>query len=139
MTNSQNTNPDQSGLNLSNGNRTETAEQRFIRILSTLAQNEGLPGGENTPVDDLTALEELESSGFITAKIVRGGHGGVVAVCGARITIRGREYLAELKHSAESQTSIGIIKHNRFRFYWWFLGTVGALYLAYRLWFIPHH
>ena len=128
--------PDQTGLSLSNGNRTETVEQRFIRILSALAQNEDLPGGENTPAADLMALEELESSGFITAKFVRGGHGGVVTVYGSRITIRGREYLAELQQRAAAATSVGFIKAHRFSFYGWFFGIVAAIIVGLYLWWI---
>ena len=120
--------------------KAESHEQRVIRLLSMLAEAvEPVSCDETWSRDDLAAAEELEAGGFISAVITRMLQGQVASIDCMKIKPSGRAYLAELKHAAEAQTSVGIIKHNRWRFYWWFLGSVIVLYLAHRLWFVLSH
>jgi hypothetical protein len=141
---SPNTNPDQIGLSLSNGNRTETADQRFIRLLSILAKaDEPMSSDETWLLVDIRALAELAAGGFISAgDVVRDECGKPCAICCVEITPSGRAYLAELQHEAESRTSIGFIKEHRFSFYKWFFwivaAVVGTVIGGYILWRLTH-
>lgn len=132
--------PDMSGLDSSNGNRTETHEQSAIRLLSLLA-DAGAPvsSDETWLLVDIAAMAELAAGGFISAgDIVRDGTGRVCAIVCMEITPHGRAYLAGLKRQAEAQTSVGFIKEHRFAFYKWFFGIVGTIIAGLILWFITH-
>jgi hypothetical protein len=127
--------PESIGFLMSKGSRIETADSRFIRLLTFISQAGGTVSTDETDSpEDVLAYAELCAGGFISAgEVGRDGSGCIGWVTCMEITISGRTYLAELQHKAEMNTSVGIIKHNRFKFYWWFLGTVGAVYLAYRV------
>lgn len=80
------------------GGHTETHAQRLIRLLTLLAgPNAPTETDETWAADDVAALEELLTGEFITAlQVVLILQGQVGAICGIKITIQGREYLAEL-------------------------------------------
>ena len=132
--------PDHTGLDLSNGSRTETAEQRFIRLLSILAHADAPVSSDETwLLVDIAAMAELRAGGFISAgDIVRDGTGRVCAIVCMEIIPSGRAYLAELKRQTEAQTSVGMIKQNRFNFYRWFFGIVAAIVTGYVVWRLTH-
>jgi hypothetical protein len=138
--NTPNTQPDQNGLEASNGSRTETAEQTFIRLLSILAQSvEPVSSDETWLLSDLAALAELEASGFISAgDVVRGGDGpGFLHRLHEHHDCR-QKIPAELKHAAEAQTSIGFVKTHRFKVYGWFFGIFAAIAAALYVWYLTH-
>ena len=131
---SPNNKPEKTGLSGSNGRRTETSEQRFVRLLSRLETESDID--EETTRDDLLALAELHEAGFISAaEVIRDGK-EVLIVNGASITSSGRCHLAYLKEKATSKTSIGFIKQHRFAFYKWFFAIVSAVVVGYVLWLL---
>jgi hypothetical protein len=138
--NNPSTNSDQTGLDLSNGNGTETAEQRYIRLLSILAQaDEPVSSDETWLLVDIAAMAQLAGGGLISAgDIVRDGTGRVCAIVRMEILPSGRAYLAELKQREEALTSVGFVKQNRFHFYKWFFGIVAAIVAGYFVWRLTH-
>lgn len=131
--------PDNTGLSSSNGTRTETAESRFIRLLTFLSQADcPFSSDKTTPLSDILALAELRAGGFISGEVGRDGLGHVGYISHAEILPSGRAYLAELKRQAEAQTSFGLIKQKRFHFYHWFFVIVGAIISGYIVWRLTH-
>lgn len=127
-------------MSASNENHAETADQKYIRLLTILAQADGsISFIEDATLSDIRALSELCSGGFISASIVRDEVNRPCAVGSAEIIPSGRAYLAELKRREESLTSVGLIKHNRFHFYRWFFGIVGVVIAALAVWYLKKH
>lgn len=132
--------PDTNGLDSSNGSRIETADSRFIRLLTFLCEAGGTVSTDETDsIEDVRAYAELALSGFISAgEVGRDGSGAIGYVTCMEITIAGRRYLAELKHAAEAQTSVGFIKTHRFKAYAWFFGIFAAVAVALYVWYLTH-
>ena len=132
--------PDTNGLDSSNGSRIETADSRFIRLLTFLCEAGGTVSTDETDsIEDVRAYAELVSGGFISGKVGRDGSGAIGYVSFMEITIPGRAYLAELKHAAEAQTSLGFVKTHRFKVYGWFFGIFAAIAAALYVWYLTHH
>jgi hypothetical protein len=121
-------------------NQTETHDERLIRLLTLLAEAVAPVSTDETwLLVDLAALAELENAGFISAGIIPNATGQVCAIACMSITLRGREYLAELQQKAATRTSVGFVKEHRFSFYKWFFGIIAAIIAGYALWLITHH
>ena len=114
----------------------ETAEQKFIRLLTRLTQESDID--EITPDEDLRALKELYDGGFISASEVQGEVGGVCIMNDVRITPQGRAHLMHLKRQAGLGTSVGFIKEHGFSFYKWFFGIVATIIAGYFVWRLTH-
>lgn len=127
-------NPDNSGRSGSNGNRTESAESRYIRLLSAFPAD-GCPlfTNEEDSSEDVAAFSELLKSGFIDGCPIEDEVGKVFQVANMTLTVRGRLLLADLEKKASLRTSLGIIRENRWGFYRWFLSTVGGGLVGYLL------
>jgi hypothetical protein len=97
---------------------TETAIQRYVRLLRQLATAKGaLFTSPDEPRDDLMAFEELLNDGLITG-VRRGDEmNRVTDVYDMRITVKGRLFLEELETKEAAKTSIGLIKQKRWEFY----------------------
>jgi hypothetical protein len=107
----------------------ETREQRYIKLLSTLAEADApISTDETWLLSDIADLAALAQGGYVSVgQIVRGCDGVPCAIACAEINPSGIRYLAELKQKQEAGTSVGQIKQNRFGFYKWFFGIVGAV------------
>ena len=109
----------------SSKNRKETANQRYIRLLSQLAgASDAMETNESDSHQDLLGFEELLTDGFITGHRSSDSVDAILGVYNMRITARGRLFLDELKKKQELNTSVGLIKHNRFWFYKWIIGVI---------------
>jgi hypothetical protein len=109
-------------------------------LLTILSNADGpVSTDENTSLDDLRALTELYLGRFIsTTDLGRDAVGQVCYLINMEIKPAGRAHLEELNKKAEAQTSIGLIKQNRFHFYWWFFGIVGTIIAGYFIWRLTH-
>lgn len=96
----------------------ETANQRYVRLLQQLADATGpLFSQPDEPGQDMLAFEELAEGDYMTGTATRDEKGRVAVIGNMRITVRGRGLLEELKHKAEANTSLGMIRQNRFTAY----------------------
>jgi len=85
-------NPDESG------NRIETDNQTYIRLLTALAQATApITTDERDTLSDIVRLSELEMGGYINGEVVRDEVGGAVCIGTMTITVQGRRFLDELK------------------------------------------
>jgi hypothetical protein len=116
-----------------NGNasitRNESNNQRYIRLLSRLAAaSVPISTDETTPRDDMLGFEELLNDGCIDG--VRGGGAinEVLYVASMGITLKGRTFLDDLKKKEEMNTSLGLIKHNRFGLLKWGLAFLTGIF-----------
>ncbi|MGZ4963012.1 MAG: hypothetical protein ACXWDN_02995 [Limisphaerales bacterium] len=96
----------------------ETANQRYIRLLKQLAEaSEQHFTNENDSHEDLLGFEELLNDGYITGSRTGDEMNCVTHIHGMRITVVGRQLLADLQRKEEGNTSIGLIRQNRFAVY----------------------
>jgi hypothetical protein len=138
--NNANKSPERVCFSISSGARTETAKSRFIRLLTFISRADGpLSTDDNTTDDDLLALTELYLGGFISVEeLARDAMGRVCYITCVEITPSGRAYLAELQREGEAQTSMGLIKQNRFHAYRRFFVIMGAIISGYIVWLLTH-
>src|SRR5258708_31766988 len=103
--------PETKGLDSSKGSRIETADSRFIRLLTFISQAGGtVSTNETDSGEDVLAYAELVSGVFISGKISKDRRGQICAVTNMDMLPSGRAHLADLKHKGEMNTSLGFIK-----------------------------
>ena len=112
----------------------ETATQRYIRLLKQLAEADGplFTNDEDTRTD-IMGFEELLRQDCITGSRSSDHMDRVTNVCNMRITVSGRRQLEQMQRDEEANTSIGLIKQNRFAIYKWIFEMMSAVIAGYAL------
>jgi hypothetical protein len=108
-----------------------TTKQIIIEILRR-ASKEGLPdqvGPEDT-LDTIGIYAELVDAGYLTGSVTLNAVGRPCNVCGARITISGREHLEQLEKERAEKSSLAVARKSGLRLLQWFIAIATALIIA---------
>jgi hypothetical protein len=128
------TNPDNPGPVMEKGNETETARQRYIRLLRFLAEADiAYLAAPSVPHKDLLVLKALLNEDFISGQMIENGSGLPVIFSNTSITVKGMLFLEDLEHREEAKTSLGLVRQNKFAIYKWVFGVIAGVIVGYLL------
>lgn len=97
----------------------ETAKQRYIRLLTPLAEADcpKFTGGSDFPLSDLMVLDELLRAGVIAGTRRGDEKNRPAEFYDVRITVQGRLFLEGIQKEEEAKTTVGFLKQNRWSIY----------------------
>jgi len=101
---------------------------RLLRMVDECPPHDSITATREDP--DWPFLMKWLRSGIIHGECGSGAEGDVFR--GPSLSVDGRSLLSSL----EAQTSVGIIKKNRFGFYKWFFSALGTAAIGYVVWLI---